>query len=154
MLIMIAPIPEPSFYLIDSYLAAAEHLNLKPILLLNKADLECNSLIKTLKTIYTPLQYPLFLLRRDKKQTLDELRLSLKDEINIIVGQSGVGKSSLAARLLPEEENIQTNEISTISKLGKHTTSNSRYYHLPGGGALIDSPGVRSFIQALWKKIS
>mgnify|MGYP001318151611 CR=1 FL=1 len=145
MLIMFAPIPELSFYLIDSYLAAAEYLNLKPILLLNKTDLVCDSLIKELKTIYNPLQYPLFLLRRDQKQTLDELKVSLQNETNIIVGQSGVGKSSLVARLLPEEENIQTSEISTIAKLGKHTTSNSRYYHLPGGGALIDSPGVRDF---------
>jgi ribosome biogenesis GTPase len=49
---------------------------------------------------------------------------------------------------LPEEENIQTNAISDISELGRHTTSNSCFYHLPSGGGLIDSPGVREF--ALW----
>lgn len=64
------------------------------------------------------------------------------------MGQSGVGKSSLIAGILPHEQNIATKELSEISELGQHTTSNSRYYHLPSGGALIDSPGVREF--SLW----
>ncbi|HVT61992.1 MAG TPA: ribosome small subunit-dependent GTPase A, partial [Legionellaceae bacterium] len=59
---------------------------------------------------------------------------------------SGVGKSSLIKRLLPmEARHIHTGEISAQSQFGCHTTSNSHFYHLPTGGALIDSPGVREF---------
>lgn len=145
MIIVLAPVPKPSFFLIDSYLAAAEHLQIKPILLLTKTDLECATLVEQLKSIYAPLHYPLFLLNKNHQQVLAAIAQSLKNEVNVVVGQSGVGKSSFIARILPEEKNIQTSEISTLSKLGKHTTSHSRYYHLPEGGALIDSPGVREF---------
>ena len=64
------------------------------------------------------------------------------------MGQSGVGKSSLITRVLPLELGIQTAAISTRTDLGCHTTSNSCLYHIPTGGALIDSPGVREF--GLW----
>ncbi|HIC41008.1 MAG TPA: ribosome small subunit-dependent GTPase A, partial [Piscirickettsiaceae bacterium] len=60
------------------------------------------------------------------------------------LGQSGVGKSSLINELIPNL-NLRVNEISTKSKLGKHTTTNTTLYHIPSGGDLIDSPGIREF---------
>ena len=60
------------------------------------------------------------------------------------MGQSGVGKSSLINCLIPDLD-LRVNEISSKSKLGKHTTTNTTIYHIPSGGDLIDSPGVREF---------
>ena len=78
-----------------------------------------------------------------------QLQDALKDQTSVFVGQSGVGKSSLISHILPEESSkIQVAEISVKSELGCHTTSNSCFYHIPSGGALIDSPGVREF--GLW----
>ncbi|MCC5791582.1 MAG: ribosome small subunit-dependent GTPase A [Legionellaceae bacterium] len=145
LVIVFAPEPTPSFLLIDTYLMLSELLHLKVILALNKADLPCQTLQKTMANIYTPLEYPLHLLQQHDRSTQENLRHLLKGQVTVIVGQSGVGKSSLISRLLPEEKHIQTAALSEQSKLGKHTTSHSRFYHLPGGGALIDSPGVREF---------
>lgn len=145
MLIMFSPLPEPSFFIIDNYLLAAERLGMKPLLILNKVDLPCETLVQSLETIYTPLGYPIFFLSHAHKDSLVSVQAQLRQETNVVVGQSGVGKSSFISRILPEEI-IATGEISNISKLGKHTTSNARYYHLPCGGGLIDSPGVRDFL--------
>lgn len=152
MLIMLAPMPVPSLYLIDSYLVAAETLHLKPVLVVNKTDLECDTLMQTLHRIYDPLDYPIFRLHKEDQTLLDTLALFISKDINVVVGQSGVGKSSLVSRLLPEDTTVLTGELSTLSKLGKHTTSHSRFYHLPQGGALIDSPGVREFNMGLMDK--
>ena len=78
---------------------------------------------------------------------MDKLTALLADGTSIFVGQSGVGKSSLINHILPEV-NAQTGQISETSGLGQHTTTTSRLYHLPQGGNLIDSPGIREF--GLW----
>ena len=69
---------------------------------------------------------------------------TLAGETSILVGQSGVGKSSLVKALLPDLD-IQIGRLSRATGLGRHTTSTATCYRLPGGGHLIDSPGVRSF---------
>jgi ribosome biogenesis GTPase len=73
-----------------------------------------------------------------------EFKDQLNNKTHIFLGQSGVGKSSLINELIPDL-NLRVNEISTKSKLGKHTTTNTTLYHIPSGGDLIDSPGVREF---------
>ncbi|MDU5695953.1 MAG: ribosome small subunit-dependent GTPase A, partial [Haemophilus parainfluenzae] len=77
----------------------------------------------------------------------DKLTALLSDGTSIFVGQSGVGKSSLINHILPTV-NAQVGGISETSGLGQHTTTSSRLYHLPQGGNLIDSPGIREF--GLW----
>ena len=149
MIIVIAAKPEISWPLLDSYLIMAEILDLHAIILLNKTDLACDALKQQLVTIYQPLKYPLLFCTKNSVEHYEHLKKCLNHQISVFVGQSGVGKSSLIAGILPHEQNIATNEISENSELGRHTTSNSRYYHLPSGGALIDSPGVREF--SLWE---
>jgi ribosome biogenesis GTPase len=148
MIIVIAPKPEISWPLLDSYLIMVETLRLHAIILLNKVDLPCDTLKTQLLRDYSSLNYPIIMVSKEEQDSLMELKKVLNHQVSVFVGQSGVGKSSLIAGVLPHEQNIATQEISTGSELGRHTTSNSRYYHLPSGGALIDSPGVREF--SLW----
>ena len=148
LIIVIAPKPEVSWPLLDSYLIMAETLKLHAIILLNKVDLPCEHLKEQLIADYKPLGYPIIQISKNTPDSFLVLLKSLNHQVSVFVGQSGVGKSSLIAHILPHEQNISTNEISLNSELGKHTTSNSSYYHLPSGGALIDSPGVREF--SLW----
>lgn len=148
LIIVIAPKPEVSWPLLDSYLVMAETLHLQATILLNKSDLPCEALKKQLIADYQNLNYPILFTSQDAPESIAQLEEVLNHQINVFVGQSGVGKSSLISTVLPHEENIAVGEISELSELGRHTTSNSRYYHLPSGGALIDSPGVREF--SLW----
>lgn len=147
MIIVIAAKPEVSWPLLDSYLVMAHLLNLNAVILANKTDLPCEQLIDGIKD-YQQLGYPVLVTNQHDKNSLTAIEHILNEHTSVFVGQSGVGKSSLISRVLPHESNIAINQISTISELGRHTTSNSRYYHIPTGGALIDSPGVREF--SLW----
>jgi len=143
--------PELNEGLIDRYLVAAETLGITPVLVLNKIDLVDDEQLKILRervSLYARLGYELIESSAKDKQGIDALLTSLHTHTSIMVGQSGVGKSSLVNALLPEV-NIKTKEISESTNKGMHTTSASRLYHLPKGGSLIDSPGVREF--GLWQ---
>lgn len=146
LVIVVAPKPEISWPLLDSYLVMAETLKLHAIIILNKTDLSCEEVKNDLEAIYNPLGYSIIL--TNKEDCVEPLQNALNHQVSVFIGQSGVGKSSLISKILPEEINIPISQISELSELGKHTTSNSRFYHLPTGGALIDSPGVREF--SLW----
>jgi len=146
--IVMAPLPIFSEYLIDRYLIAAELLKIQPILVLNKVDLLTEAsqqeLVARLK-IYAEIGYQVIqssVLLPDGLQTLDT---SLKGKTAVLVGPSGVGKSSIIAAL--SQNSVRIGDVSAKGA-GKHTTTATRLYHLPGGGHLIDSPGVREF--SLW----
>lgn len=147
-MIVIAPLPAVSWLLLDSYLVMAETLQLQPYIILNKTDLEIASIQHYLLQHYEPLGYPL-IFTNIKSQDLNALQKTLRQQTSVFVGQSGVGKSSLISQLLPQEATrIKTGEVSQQSQFGCHTTSNSHLYHMPSGGNIIDSPGIREF--ALW----
>ncbi len=143
--------PELNEGLIDRYLVAAETLAITPVLVLNKIDLAHEDQLTAIRdriSIYAELGYELIESSAKNQHGIDTLMESLHTHTSIMVGQSGVGKSSLVNALLPGM-NIKTKEISESSKKGTHTTSASRLYHLPKGGSLIDSPGVREF--GMWQ---
>lgn len=142
--------PEPSSYLIDRYLVAAENLPATPIILLNKIDLineQNRPLIDSIENEYTRIGYKVIKASKIIDHGFDQLLAALKQKTSIFVGLSGVGKSSLINHLMPEL-NIRTGELSEASGEGTHTTTSSTLYTLPCGGQLIDSPGVRDF--GLW----
>lgn len=149
LLIVIAPQPEVSWLLLDRYLIMAEHLNIPARIVLNKTDLACEDVREHLLNVYVPLGYPVVFAQHNNTLCSSFL-YALEDQISVFVGQSGVGKSSLIARLLPEiEDSIRTGPLSIHGSLGTHTTRNARYYAGPWGGAVVDSPGVRDFL--LWE---
>ena len=93
---------------------------------------------------YTLLGYDVHFLSVKEHINLQAFKEQLINKSHIFLGQSGVGKSSLINSLIPDLQ-LRVNEISNKSKLGKHTTTNTTIYHIPSGGDLIDSPGVREF---------
>jgi len=151
-LVVIAPQPEPFANLIDRYLVAAEASGIEPILLLNKSDLldddriddNAREAIETLLATYRDIGYRVLRASTVARDGLAELHALLADRISVFVGQSGVGKSSLISALLPDEE-IRIGELSQAVSKGRHTTTTARLFHLPVGGDLIDSPGIREF---------
>ncbi|HCN44829.1 MAG TPA: ribosome biogenesis GTPase RsgA, partial [Pseudomonas sp.] len=145
--IVFAPAPEPHANLIDRYLVAAEHAGIRPLLLLNKADLideENGPALNALLAVYRQLGYPLLEVSAHHGNGMEQLQKILDGHISVFVGQSGVGKSSLVNSLLPEVQ-TRVGELSEWSGQGQHTTTTARLYHFPGGGELIDSPGIREF---------
>ncbi|HED36420.1 MAG TPA: small ribosomal subunit biogenesis GTPase RsgA [Gammaproteobacteria bacterium] len=142
--------PAPNPYLIDRYLIAAENLPATPIILINKIDLLDDSnkqQIEQLIENYRSIGYRVISASNILDHGFDDLLNDLKTHTSIFVGLSGVGKSSLINQLIPEL-NIRVGELSDASGEGTHTTTSSTLYKLPGGGNLIDSPGVRDF--GLW----
>lgn len=147
MIILLAPEPPPLRYLLDQYLITAEYLGIGAIICLNKTDLltpEAMAAFDREFGDYPAIGYPLIKVSASRETGLQPLVELMAGQTSILLGQSGVGKSSLASALLPDLE-IQTGKLSEASGQGCHTTSTATLYHLPGGGDLIDSPGVRSF---------
>ncbi len=145
--IVTAPPPLFSLYLIDRYLIASENLNIQPMILLNKIDLLDKSQLAEMKevlSLYEKIGYPVIYSSIYLSEGLKSLSHTLKDKIAVLVGVSGVGKSSIIATLT-HDPHILIADTSLTSGFGKHTTTTTHLYHLPEGGHLIDSPGVREF---------
>ena len=143
--LVVAIEPHYEFELIDRYLIMAENSNLPIGIIVNKIELSSNK-SKTENDFlnYQSLGYDVHFLSVKKQINLDFFKEQLINKSHIFLGQSGVGKSSLINSLIPDLQ-LRVNEISSKSKLGKHTTTNTAIYHIPSGGDLIDSPGVREF---------
>lgn len=148
-IIVFSPLPKPSAVLLDRYLVAVELSNIEPVLLLNKFDLIGEDELHIIPMIqrYRDIGYNVLTSSTKEKHGLDELYALLNQRISVFVGQSGVGKSSLVNILLPGAD-LKIGDVSENSGLGIHTTTSARLFHLPGGGNLIDSPGIRDF--GLW----
>ncbi|NNF15678.1 MAG: ribosome small subunit-dependent GTPase A [Gammaproteobacteria bacterium] len=139
--------PPADPFLIDRYIAAAEHLQINCALIYNKTDTDTGPLPAWLRELQD-LGYPVALTSAKSGAGLDSLRTMCAGGTSILVGQSGVGKSSLLNALLPGIHQ-ETGALSDSGKFGRHTTSASYLYYLDDqdhtAGALIDSPGVRDF---------
>jgi ribosome biogenesis GTPase / thiamine phosphate phosphatase len=148
LLVVLAPLPVPDFFVVDRYLAAATSAGLAATLLVNKSDLGIDAAVASELGVYRSDGYAALECSADAGTGVAELRAVLgPQDVAALVGQSGVGKSSLVQRLVPEAQ-LQTGEL-VREEEGRHTTTVARMYDLPGGGALIDSPGVRDFAPAI-----
>ncbi len=130
--------PEPRPGLIDRCLVAAYDGGLSPVLCLTKTDLTDGD---AMVELYRPLGFPVVTTRPD--HPLDELLALLADRMSVLFGHSGVGKSSLVNRLVPDAARA-IGAVNAVTGRGRHTSSAAVALRLPAGGTVIDTPGVRS----------
>jgi ribosome biogenesis GTPase len=147
LLVVAAAEPKPDWFIVDRYLCAAELMGIEAGVLFNKTDLAEKMPDKELR-VYKRVGYDVERCSALNGEGLDAVAVLLKDRRSIIVGQSGVGKSSIINGVIGDELQA-TSTISDKTREGRHTTVNSAMIDLPGGGAIIDSPGVRDYAPAL-----
>jgi ribosome biogenesis GTPase / thiamine phosphate phosphatase len=131
--------PAPRTGLIDRAIVAALDAGIEPMLVVTKNDLKPAD---ELLALYGPLDLPLFTITG--KQVPDELRRVLDGQATVLVGHSGVGKSTLVNNLIPSAERL-IGHVNAVTGRGRHTSTSVVALHLPDGGIIIDTPGIRSF---------
>jgi ribosome biogenesis GTPase len=147
LVVVVAPVPAPDFFIVDRYLCAATAAGIAGAVAINKSDLGANNVPREEIAALAAAGYAHVTCSATLGHGLDELRTLLADSVGVLVGQSGVGKSSLVNALLPKHQ-IETGGLMREEE-GRHTTTASRSYPLDSGGTLIDSPGVRDFAPAI-----
>lgn len=146
--VILASAPAPDFFMVDRYLCAAESAGLSALVVLNKSDLEAPRDAAVEFANYAALGYPVLRAGARAGSGLDELATRLAPHVSALVGQSGVGKSSLIQRLAIDGDAAVTGALASDDE-GRHTTTASRRYRLKAGGLLMDSPGVRDFAPSI-----
>ncbi|MBO4907074.1 MAG: ribosome small subunit-dependent GTPase A [Bacteroidaceae bacterium] len=139
--------PETSTTFIDRFIASAEAYRVPVCLIVNKLDLYDEAELcytEMLTALYSSLGYECCAVSAVTGCGLDELRTSMRDRVCLFSGNSGVGKSTLLNVLVPDAQ-AKVAELSEAHDQGQHTTTFSALYDLPGGGAIIDTPGIRGF---------
>jgi len=140
--IVTAAVPEFHEDLIDRCLAAAEHGNMAALIVFNKCELAESAAALAKLELYRQIGYQLLAL--SAKQDIAPLKPRLEKHTSVLVGQSGVGKSTIINRLVPEAV-ARVAELSATLSAGRHTTTHARLYHLNADSHIIDSPGMQEF---------
>ena len=140
--------PETSTTFIDRFLATAEAYQVPAVIAFNKVDLlstdESHQYLDELKTMYESIGYPVITMSATTGEGADALREQLSGKMSLLSGNSGVGKSSIINLLVPDAH-VRVGDVSQTHHKGMHTTTFSELLDLPGGGAIIDTPGVKAF---------
>ncbi|MGN0213784.1 MAG: ribosome small subunit-dependent GTPase A [Muribaculaceae bacterium] len=140
------PVTNTTF--IDRFLATAMAYNVPALLVINKVDLleadDDRDLLDAVVYLYESIGYEVVKISAKTGEGIGELREKLKDKLTLLSGNSGVGKSTLVNLLIPEAA-ARVGEVSDSHHTGMHTTTFSEMYPLPGGGSVIDTPGVKGF---------
>jgi ribosome biogenesis GTPase len=148
LVVVVAPLPVPDLFVVDRYLCAAASAGIRAVLVLNKLDLDGADELRQRLRPYADVGYEVLAVAARERRNVDELAAALAGNTGVLLGQSGVGKSSLVAQLAPQAAQAATGDL-VRGEEGRHTTTSSQLYDLPGGGHLIDSPGVRDFAPAI-----
>jgi ribosome biogenesis GTPase len=139
-----AALPDLKPGLIDRLLVAAETAGIRPLVCLNKADLVDPATLVPLAGVYARMGYPVILCSAATGMGVARLQAELRGRVTAVVGQSGVGKSSLLNALDPELQ-LRVAEVSRENEKGRHTTTTARILPHRHGGWFVDTPGVRQF---------
>lgn len=146
--VVLAPVPLTDFFLLDRYLSAAECLGVLARIVLNKTDIPQADALREALSAHVALGYDLVSVHANSDVGVQPLQRILPGHTTILVGQSGVGKSSLARRVANDASDIAIGELMRDEE-GRHTTTTSRLYECTGGGRVVDTPGVRDFAPAV-----
>lgn len=142
--------PAPKWNLLDRYLASAESLDLPSLIVITKLDLlrqhDSDELAEAVET-YRQIGYPVVATSTLTGEGLDDLRAALAGRLSVLIGKSGVGKSSLLNAVEPGL-GLRVNQVSQVTGKGKHTTTHLEMFPLEHGGTIVDTPGMREF--GLW----
>lgn len=139
--------PKTSQGFMDRFLISCEAYHIPAVIVFNKSDLYRKKELEKfaeLKAIYEGVGYKVILASIEKGEGLDELKGLLANKTSLLSGHSGVGKSTFINTVFPEFD-LRTQEVSSWSGKGLHTTTFAEMFDLPGGGQIIDTPGVREF---------
>ena len=140
--------PETNTTFIDRFLATAEAYRVPAILAINKIDLltetDDRALLEAVAYLYRSIGYTVHLVSAMTGEGMDGLRSELAGKVTLFSGNSGVGKSSIINALVPDA-GLKVGDVSASHHTGMHTTTFSEMLDLPGGGAIIDTPGVKGF---------
>ncbi|MDQ2862976.1 MAG: ribosome small subunit-dependent GTPase A, partial [Bacteroidota bacterium] len=139
--------PKTSQGFIDRFLVASEAYHVPAIIVFNKADLYRKKELEKfeeLKSVYEKNGYKVLSMSLQQREGIDEVNTCLLDKITLLSGHSGVGKSSFINVVFPDLA-LKTQDVSGWSGKGLHTTTFAEMYDLPGGGKIIDTPGLREF---------
>ena len=148
-MVIVASAAEPDLkpHLIDRFLVAAEQAQIDPVICINKVDLVEPGSLQPLVGVYSQMGYEVLQLSAVSGLNLPILRDTLQDCASVVVGQSGVGKSSLLNVVEPGL-GLRIGSVSRETQKGRHTTTTARLIELSIGGFIVDTPGIRQF--ALW----
>lgn len=147
LLVVLAPIPTPDLFVVDRYLAAAASGGVSGTLVVNKTELGMGDELRAQLDVFDQAGYQWVPCSMRTGEGIDALLERCAGDVAALVGQSGVGKSSIVKRLIPNAE-VETGSL-VREEEGRHTTTASRLFDLAHGGHLIDSPGVRDFAPAV-----
>lgn len=139
--------PKTTTTFIDRFLASAEAYRVPVVLAFNKTDSlseEERAEADELMQLYRSVGYESYAISALTGDGVEELKTTLQGKVTLLSGHSGVGKSTLLNLLVPDAH-VRTAEISEVHGTGMHTTTFSELYELPGGGSLIDIPGIKGF---------
>ncbi len=147
--LLLATVKEPrtSQGFIDRFLVVCEMYHIPAVILFNKLDLYGEkemALLEYMEAIYTSIGYQVLAMSLKENRGVDRVEQILQNKITLVSGHSGVGKSSFINAIVPELE-IKTKDVSGWSGKGQHTTTFAEMYDLPGGGSIIDTPGMKEF---------
>ncbi|MDG2410107.1 MAG: ribosome small subunit-dependent GTPase A [Pirellulales bacterium] len=148
-MVIVASAAEPDLkpHLIDRFLVAAEQAQIDPVICINKVDLVEPGAFQPLVGVYAQMGYEVLQVSAVSGLNLPILRDTLQDCASVVVGQSGVGKSSLLNVVEPGL-GLRVGSVSRETQKGRHTTTTARLIGLSTGGFIVDTPGIRQF--ALW----
>ncbi len=148
MLIVSLAHPTTSTTFVDRFLATAEAYNVPAIIVINKIDLltadDEKEYLEAFAYLYRSIGYHVVEISAKNHEGLGNLAELMHDKVTLLSGNSGVGKSTIINDLVPGAE-ARTGEISVAHDQGMHTTTFSEMFHLPAGGSIIDTPGIRGF---------
>ncbi|MBN2047179.1 MAG: ribosome small subunit-dependent GTPase A [Anaerolineaceae bacterium] len=139
--------PEPHLRMLDRFLVIAEKNELPPLIVANKVDIIGMEAAKAIFGLYEPIGYKVIYASAETGEGVEELHDHLRGKISAFTGPSGVGKSSLLNQIIPGLD-LHTSNISDVTDRGRHTTTHRELFHLPDGGYVADTPGIRGL--SLW----